>query len=88
MIEKRNDWQERLSPRVNAIAPVMGETGMLERFMGCPDTPENRARFLATIPLGRLSQPRDIANAALYLASDEADFVTGTILEVDGGRTI
>ena len=61
---------------------------MLERFMGCPDTPENRARFLATIPLGRLSQPRDIANAALYLASDEADFVTGTILEVDGGRTI
>ena len=74
--------------RVNAIAPVMGETGMLERFMGCPDTPENRARFLATIPLGRLSQPRDIANAALYLASDEADFVTGTILEVDGGRTI
>jgi 3-oxoacyl-[acyl-carrier protein] reductase len=66
----------------------MGETGMLERFMGCPDTPENRARFLATIPLGRLSQPRDIANAALYLASDEADFVIGTILEVDGGRTI
>jgi 3-oxoacyl-[acyl-carrier protein] reductase len=74
--------------RVNAIAPVMGETGMLERFMGCADTPENRARFLATIPLGRLSQPQDIANAALYLASDEADFVTGTILEVDGGRTI
>ena len=74
--------------RVNAIAPVMGETGMLERFMGCPDTPENRARFLATIPLGRLSTPRDIANAALYLAADEADFLTGVILEVDGGRTI
>ncbi|WP_287885426.1 MULTISPECIES: SDR family oxidoreductase [Paracoccus] len=74
--------------RVNAIAPVMGETGMLERFMGCEDTPENRARFLATIPLGRLSQPRDIANAALYLASDEADFITGVILEVDGGRTV
>ena len=74
--------------RVNAIAPVMGETGMLERFMGCPDTPENRARFLATIPLGRLSQPRDIANAALYLASDEADFITGGILDVDGGRTV
>ncbi|MDQ7263369.1 SDR family oxidoreductase [Paracoccus sp. PS-1] len=74
--------------RVNAIAPVMGETGMLERFMGCEDTPENRARFLATIPLGRLSTPRDIANAALYLASDEADFITGVILEVDGGRTV
>ena len=74
--------------RVNAIAPVMGETGLLEHFMGCKDTPENRARFLATIPLGRLSKPRDIANAALYLASDEADMLTGVILEVDGGRTI
>lgn len=74
--------------RVNAIAPVMGETGMLQRFMGCEDTPENRARFLATIPLGRLSTPRDIAHAALYLASDEADFITGVILQVDGGRTI
>lgn len=74
--------------RVNGLAPVMGETGMLERFMGCEDTPENRARFIGTIPLGRLSQPRDIANAALYLASDEADFITGVILEVDGGRTI
>lgn len=74
--------------RVNAIAPVMGETGMLEQFMGCEDTPENRARFIATIPLGRLSQPRDIAGAALYLASDEADMLTGVILEVDGGRTI
>lgn len=74
--------------RVNAIAPVMGETRMLERFMGCEDTPENRARFLSTIPLGRLSKPRDIANAALYLASDEADFITGVILEVDGGRTV
>lgn len=74
--------------RVNAIAPVMGETALLEQFMGCPDTPENRARFIATIPMGRLSTPRDIANAALYLASDEADFITGVILEVDGGRTV
>lgn len=74
--------------RVNGIAPVMGVTGLLEQFMGMPDTPENRQKFLATIPLGRLSQPRDIANAALYLASDEADFITGVILEVDGGRTI
>ena len=74
--------------RVNAIAPVMGETGLLEHFMGCKDTPENRARFLATIPLGRLSKPRDIGNAALYLASDEADMLTGVILDVDGGRTI
>ncbi len=74
--------------RVNCIAPVMGATGLLESFMGVPDTPKNRARFIATIPLGRLSEPRDIANAALYLASDEADFVTGVVLEIDGGRTI
>jgi 3-oxoacyl-[acyl-carrier protein] reductase len=56
--------------------------------MGVPDTPENRAKFLATIPLGRMSTPRDIANACLYLASDEADLITGVVLEVDGGRTI
>lgn len=74
--------------RVCGIAPVMGVTGLLEQFMGMPDTPENRAGFIATIPLGRLSEPRDIANAALYLGSDEAEFITGVILEVDGGRTI
>jgi 3-oxoacyl-[acyl-carrier protein] reductase len=74
--------------RVNCIAPVIGATGLLESFMGEPDTPENRAKFVATIPLGRLSEPSDIANAALYLASDEARFITGVILEVDGGRTI
>ena len=74
--------------RVNGIAPVMGETGLLEAFMGMPDTPENRAKFVATIPWGRLSTPRDIANACLFLASDDAEFITGVILEVDGGRTI
>lgn len=74
--------------RVNCVAPVMGATGLLDSFMGVPDTPENRARFIATIPLGRLSEPRDIANACLYLASDEAEFITGVVLEVDGGRTI
>jgi 3-oxoacyl-[acyl-carrier protein] reductase len=74
--------------RVNAICPVMGVTGMLGDFMGVEDTPENRARFLATIPLGRLSQPEDIAAAALFLASDEAGFITGVELPVDGGRTI
>ena len=56
--------------------------------MGVPDTPENRARFIATIPLGRLSEPEDMANAALWLASDEAAFITGVELPVDGGRTI
>lgn len=74
--------------RVNAICPVIGETGLLEEFMGMPDTTENRAKFIATIPLGRMSTPRDIANAALYLASDEADMITGIELPVDGGRTI
>ena len=74
--------------RVNCISPVMGETGLLQDFMGVPDTPENRARFIATIPLGRMSRPADIANAALFLASDEAGFITGVDFPVDGGRTI
>jgi len=74
--------------RVNCVAPVMGATALLEAFMGMPDTPENRAKFLATIPLGRLSKAEDIASACLYLASDEANFITGVVLEVDGGRTI
>ena len=64
------------------------ESGLTETFMGMPDTPENRKRFEANIPLGRYSLPRDIANAALYLASDEADLLTGVCLEVDGGRCI
>ncbi len=74
--------------RVNVICPVMGDTGMLGDFMGIPDTPENRAKFIATIPMGRLSVPRDIANAAVFLASEEASFLTGLELPVDGGRTI
>lgn len=56
--------------------------------IGLPDTPENREKFIATIPMGRMSEPQDIANACLYLASDEAEFITGIVLEVDGGRTI
>jgi 3-oxoacyl-[acyl-carrier protein] reductase len=74
--------------RVNVINPVIGETGMLEMFMGVPDTPENRKKFVATIPMGRMSKPLDIANAALFLASDEAAFITGACLEVDGGRCV
>lgn len=74
--------------RVCALAPVMGETGMLETFMGREDTPETRAKFVSTIPMGRLSTPRDMASAALFLASDEAGFLTGVILEVDGGRCV
>jgi len=74
--------------RVNMINPVIGETGLTSEFMGMPDTPENRKAFVATIPLGRFSTPRDVANAALFLASDEADLITGACLEVDGGRCV
>ena len=73
--------------RVNSLCPVAGETQMLADFMG-EDTPERRAAFTSVIPMGRFSQPRDIANAALYLVSDEADFITGVALEVDGGRCV
>ncbi len=74
--------------RVNCIAPVIGHTALLESFMGVPDTPENRAKFIATIPLGRMSEPGDVARAALFLASDEAAFITGVEFPVDGGRTV
>ena len=74
--------------RVNVICPVMGETALLESFMGMPDTPENRKKFIATIPLGRLSKPIDIARAAVYLASDEAEFISGVEFPVDGARTV
>ncbi len=73
--------------RVNCLCPVAGETGMLAQFMG-EDTPQMREKFRASIPLGRLSTPLDIANAALWLVSDEAEFITGVALEVDGGRCI
>ena len=74
--------------RVNAVCPVMGATGLIEQFLGGPDTPENRAKIAAGIPLGRLSTPQDVANATLYLASDASKFITGVELPVDGGRTI
>ena len=73
--------------RVNAICPVIGETGMTAEFMG-GDSPELRARFAATIPLGRFSRPSDIANAAVFLAEDAGEFLTGVALEVDGGRCV
>ena len=74
--------------RVNAICPVMGATALLEQFLGTADTPESRAKVVAGIPLGRLSTPDDVAQAALYLASDASCFITGVELPVDGGRTI
>ena len=73
--------------RVNALNPVAGDTPLLASFMG-EDTPEMRAKFLSTIPIGRFSTPEDLANAALFLCSDEASMVTGVCMEVDGGRCI
>jgi 3-oxoacyl-[acyl-carrier protein] reductase len=73
--------------RVNALCPVAGDTPLLKSFLG-EDTPEMRAKFLATIPLGRFSTPQDLGNAAAFLCSDEASMLTGVALEVDGGRCI
>ncbi|PWE31312.1 short chain dehydrogenase [Maritimibacter sp. 55A14] len=73
--------------RVNALAPVAGDTPLLPQFLG-EDTPQMRAKFLATIPLGRFSTPADMGNAAVFLCSDEASMITGAVLEVDGGRCI
>jgi 3-oxoacyl-[acyl-carrier protein] reductase len=74
--------------RVNLIAPVMAATGLLQDFMGVADTAENRARFISTIPLGRMCDPVDVANVALFLASPQARFLTGVEMPVDGGRSI
>ena len=73
--------------RVVALNPVAGETPLLTSFMG-QDTPEMRAKFLSTIPLGRFSTPEDLGNAACFLCSDEASMITGVCMEVDGGRCI
>ena len=74
--------------RVNGLCPVAGDTAMLDGFLGDGPKEESYSRFVSTVPLGRLCKPRDMANAALYLASDEADFITGVMLEVDGGRCV
>jgi 3-oxoacyl-[acyl-carrier protein] reductase len=74
--------------RANAVNPVVSATGLLKDFLPGEDTPEARAKFVATIPLGRMSTPRDVAAACLFLASADAEFLTGVCLEVDGGRCI
>ncbi|TAQ91001.1 hypothetical protein B7494_g596 [Chlorociboria aeruginascens] len=74
--------------RVNSICPLLSGTGLFSTFTGMEDTPENRDKFLFNVPLGRLCTPEDVANYTLFLASDEAKFITGTCLEVDGGRGI
>lgn len=70
------------------MCPLLSGTGLFETFVGVPDTPENRKKFIGNVPLGRLTDPYDVAYAALYLASDESKFITGLNMEVDGGRGI
>ncbi|TEA11407.1 4-formylbenzenesulfonate dehydrogenase TsaC1/TsaC2 [Colletotrichum sidae] len=74
--------------RVNSICPLLTSTGLFESFAGVPDTPENRLKFLDNVPLKRLGEVDDVANACLFLASDEGKFITGVNLEVDGGRAV
>jgi len=74
--------------RINSICPLLCNTGLFETFSGLPYTEENKQKFLSNVPLGRLTEPYDVANYALFLASDEARFITGTCLEIDGGRGI
>ena len=74
--------------RVNGICPVAGETPMLKDFLGDKDPKNAYKVFKSTVPLGRLAEPKDVANACLFLSSEESNFITGVMLEVDGGRTI
>lgn len=74
--------------RVNGVCPVAGETPMLKDFLGSANPEENHKKFISTVPLGRLAEPEDVANASLYLCSEEASFITGVMLEIDGGRSI
>jgi 3-oxoacyl-[acyl-carrier protein] reductase len=72
--------------RVNSVCPLRGATALLEMFSGVPDTPDERAHFAESVPLRRMSEPNDVAMAAIFLASDEANFITGVNMPVDGGR--
>ena len=74
--------------RVNALCPLLSGTGLFEQFVGVPYSEENVNKFLFNVPLGRLTDPSDVANIAAFLGSDEGKFITGVNLEVDGGRAV
>ncbi|EER41052.1 oxidoreductase [Histoplasma capsulatum var. duboisii H88] len=74
--------------RVNNVCPLLSGTGLFEMFVGVPDTPENRAKFISNVPLGRLTEPDDVANMCVYLGSEEGAFINGTDMIVDGGKCI
>jgi len=74
--------------RINSVCPLLSATGLFETFVGVPPTEENFKKFIGAVPLGRLTDPTDVANYCMFLASDEAKFITGTCLEIDGGKTI
>jgi NAD(P)-dependent dehydrogenase (short-subunit alcohol dehydrogenase family) len=74
--------------RVNSVCPLLSGTALFPMFTGVPDTPENREKFISNVPLGRLTDPKDVANAALYLASEEGNFINGTEIVVDGGKCV
>ncbi|KKK12228.1 hypothetical protein P175DRAFT_0501752 [Aspergillus ochraceoroseus IBT 24754] len=74
--------------RVNTVSPLLSGTGLFSMFTGMEDTPENREKFIGNVPLGRLTDPDDVANMCVYLASDEGAFINGTEMIVDGGKCI
>ncbi len=73
---------------MNSLCPLLSGTALFEAFAGVPDTPENRKKLVEVVPLGRLTEVEDVGNAALFLASDEAQFITGVNMEIDGGKGI
>ena len=74
--------------RVNCVSPLMAPTGLLESFMGMKDSPENRQKFLTSVPMGRLCEAEDVARTITYLASNESSFICGVDLLVDGCRAV
>lgn len=73
---------------MNAVCPLLSGTGLFEMFVGVPDTEENRQKFTGQVPMGRLTDPSDVAKGALFFASDDSKFVTGDTMIIDGGKSI